>query len=112
MMVLAIELAQPLARVPQSDPGPPGRRRCLQADAIVTYLHNETVAPTLRKYLDVARTLAHGQAVPDGVLHQRLEDEVRYHRRTRVRVDVQPDHQPLEARALDVDVRFQRRQFL
>src|SRR4029079_12045741 len=101
---------RPGARVEQAAPGAQRLERAdLQPAAVVAHLHPEPLALLAGGDLHVVAAVAAGDAVLDGVLHDRLQDHPRHLAVERVGIDLHVDGKTiLEARLFDVEILLEK----
>src|SRR5271165_6839925 len=111
LVVAVIELLQASARVAQSDSFWRDRAETGEPLAVVADLDPQLVEHLARGDANAAGRAARADAVANGVLHQRLQEQVRNQRRQCVRLNIHLYLQPvLEARLLNVNVLLQEGQ--
>src|SRR6266850_262503 len=111
-MVVAVELLQPGLRVCEPNAfSDNGARIGIRRDArpIVCHLNLKKTVQTPRFDLDPARSGTRGNAVPDRILDDWLQDQIWQSRIQGLRLDVQLYREPLsEADALNFEIAFQK----
>src|SRR5271165_1039617 len=111
LVVMVVELLQASARVAQSDSFWRDQAVTGESLSVVADLDPQLVEDLARRDANAARSAARADAVANGVLHQRLQEQVRHQRRQRDGLNIHVYLQPvLEARLLNVNVLLQEGQ--
>src|SRR5260221_1383727 len=115
-VVLAVQPRQPRSRIRQTDPFPvpiPVFTVRRETRPIVSNLYTQSAAVPFARNPNAPRLDFYGDSVPDGILHNGLQDQVGYMRRQSGRRDFEIHRKPvLETGQLDVQVAAQELQLL
>src|SRR5208337_3035992 len=111
LVVVVVKLLQARPCVAQADSFWRNRAVTGKSLTVVADLDPQLVEDLARRDANAARSAARADAVANGVLHQRLQEQVRHQRRQRDVLNVHLHLQPvLETRLLDVNVLLQEGQ--
>src|SRR5258708_1850367 len=109
-MILAVQPRQPRPRIGQADPVFSVRR---ETRSIVSNLYTQSAAVPFARNPDAPRLDFYSDSMPDGILHNGLQDQVGHMRRQRGGRDFEIYREPvLETGQLDVQVAAQKLQLL
>src|SRR5208337_2992215 len=111
LVVVVVKLLQASARVAQADSFWRDRAETGKSLAVVADLDPQLVEDLARRDANAAGSAARADAVANGVLHQRLQEQVRHQRRQSAGLNIHLHLQPVvEARLLNVNVLLQEGQ--
>src|ERR1035438_2996319 len=113
-VIFVVELLQAAAGIAQAHAfGRHDSTAAVEASAVVAYLHPHIVAIAPGGNANQSRRAARSDSMADGVLHQRLQEQVGDERVEGAGIDVALNPQSVaEANLLNVDVLLQEREFL